>query len=174
MFRTAFLVAVLLVSAPACLGWEEAPEGATGFLVVDDLRLEGTIDGAAIDSVEAASGYCTELGWHVEITARAGEREVMNVIDVSDLSMAGREASVRFVSGGSENLTVAGLEEPGRLKLQACAGSLDAPEYEAFATNVNLQILDRADNDVGVEYVAMFENGDRVEGQFEMEMPVTD
>ena len=169
------LVAVLSLGS-ACLAWEEAPEGATGFLVVDDVSLEGTIDGHAIEGAMVALGYCTELGWHVELTARAGDREVMNVIDVDDLAMAERDAMVRFVStGGTENLSVAGLEEPGRMKLQACAGVLDAPEYEAFANAVDLQIENVGrDDDVRLDYVARFENGDRVHGQFTMQMPVTD
>lgn len=174
MARMILLVGVLSLGS-ACLAWEEAPEGATGFLVVDDVSLEGTIDGRVIDGVMVAVGYCTELGWHVELTAQAGDREVMNVIDVDDLTLADRDAEVRFVSTGTENLSVDGLEEPGRMKLQACAGVLDAPEYEAFATNVDLQIENIGrDDDVRLDYVARFENGDRVHGQFTMQMPVTD
>lgn len=172
MARILILVAAL--SFAGCLNWEEAPEGATGFLVVDDVQLEGTIDGALIDSAVVALGYCTELGWHVELTARAGDREVMNVIDVDDLDMLERDADVSFVSSGTENLAVADLAEPGRMKFQACAGNLDLPEYEAFANTVDLQLNEGREGDVRVDYVARFDNGDRVHGQFTMEMPVTD
>lgn len=169
------MVLVAALSLAGCLNWEEAPEGATGFLVVDNVSLEGTVDGYLIEGTTYAVGYCTELGWHVELTAQAGDREIMNVIDVDDLALAERDAMVRFVSSGTENLAVDGLEEPGRMKLQSCRGVLDAPEYEAFATNVDLQIdtIGR-DDDVRLDYVARFDNGDRVHGQFTMQMPVTD
>ena len=168
-----------------CLQWQEAPEGATGFLVVEDARLEGTVNGVAIDpATTSASGHCTPAGWYLELSARAGGANVIAAIDVRDVDM-GQTAEVRFVPAREmQHDLVAGdaLDDDvgaGRMQLMVCAGQDTArPEFEHFANHVVLDLAaaapDAVDVDVEVEYQATFENGDQVDASFSMEMPIVD
>jgi len=158
-----------------CLQWEEAPEGATGFLVVDDATLEGTLGGVPIERIRDVHGYCTERGWYIEMTAVAGDREAMTVLEVSELDMRDREAAVRFVESGREELVVEDGIEAGRASLVGCLGEdLGAPELELSASDVMLDFHTASDGDIEVRFAATFQSGDEVDGQFSMEMPVTD
>jgi len=64
--------------------------------------------------------------------------------------------------------------EPGRMSLESCAGDLSAPEFVSYASSVSLKLGTTRSGDVAVEYVAAFESGESVRGQFDMEMPVVD
>ncbi len=170
------LLLCLVFPLTACLSLEELPAGATGFLVVDDATLDGTVNGERIDGDSArATGYCTAAGWHVELRARAGDDEVMATLDVDDLSMWGRSAEVRFVETDGDFLTVEDDEEPGALKALVCTGDdMNAPETEARADVVVLEIEDTDQGDIDVEFTAQLATGDEVHGQFTMEMPLVD
>jgi len=161
-----FLLA-LAISLVGCASWEDLPAGATGFLVVRHESMEGTVH---------ASGYCTATGWHLELRARAGARDVMNVLEVQSLLVAGRDGIVTFepVVDQPTELQVMDNAESGRMSLESCAGDLATPEFVSYASSVSLKLAPTASGDVAVEYLAGFETGDSVHGQFEMEMPVVD
>ncbi|MBK6808389.1 MAG: hypothetical protein IPL19_27435 [Sandaracinaceae bacterium] len=165
----------LSAATSGCVSWEELPAGATGFLVVDQAELSGTVDGAALDpSTTEASGYCISAGWRLELRAEtvAGD-PVVSVIEVVDLDMQDRDATVQFVERGPA-LLVEDASEAGQLKLWTCVGDESAPEFEQEASEVTLDMATNEQGDIEVTYTATFDNGDAMQGQFEMEMPVVD
>lgn len=171
------LVGCAALSLVGCATWDNAPDGATGFLVVQHESLEGTVDGVAIDgSSVRGSGYCTAAGWHLELRARAGDRDILNTLEVRDLLVVGRDAVVTFEPAMEtpNELRVSDGIEPGRMSLESCAGDLSSPEFVSYASGVSLSLAPRDNGDIAVEYVATFETGDTVRGQFDMEMPVVD
>lgn len=165
----------LTAASSGCVSWEELPDGATGFLVVDQAELSGTVDGAALDpSTTEATGYCISAGWRLELRAEtmAGQ-PVVTLIEVVDLDMQERDATVQFVRRGPA-LLVEDASEPGQLKLWTGMGDESAPEFEQDASEVTLDMATNEQGDIEVTYTATFDNGDAMQGQFEMEMPVVD
>ncbi|MCA9532492.1 MAG: hypothetical protein KC593_02390 [Myxococcales bacterium] len=169
------LGATLVALLAGCTSWEELPAGATGFLVVDRATLTGTVNGEqVVPGSTRASGYCISGGWRLELRAdtEAGD-EVTHVIEVLDLDMRERDATVQFVRQGPA-LLVEDAREAGQLKLWTCVGDETAPEFEQEATDVTLDLSTNDQGDIEVAYTATFDSGDEMQAQFEMEMPIVD
>ena len=168
---------VLLLSSfgAGCMSWDELPADATGFLVVDHATLTGTVNGERlVPSSTRSSGYCISGGWRLEMRANTETgAEVTHVIEVLDLDMRRRAATVQFVQQGPA-LLVRDAREAGQRKLWTCVGDETDPEFEQEATDVTLEIATNDQGDTQVAYTAMFDNGDETQGQFDMEMPVVD
>jgi hypothetical protein len=169
------LVSVSALCLAACTSWEELPADVTGFLVVDHASLVGTVQGDAVMLASTrAAGYCVAGGWRLEMRATTERGEaVTSVIEVTELEMRDRAATVRFVREGAA-LQVRDAAEAGRLKLWTCVGDEAAPDFEQDADAVDLEMVTNARGDIEVGYTAAFESGDTLQGQFEMEMPVVD
>jgi len=165
----------LSAASAGCVSWDELPEGATGFLVVDQAQLTGTINGSALDpATTEASGYCISSGWRLELRAETMTGDpVVSVIEVVDLDMQGRDATVQFARRGPA-LLVEDDSEAGQLKLWTCVGDESDPEFEQEASEVTLDMATNEQGDIEVTYTATFDSGDAMQGQFEMEMPVVD
>jgi hypothetical protein len=170
-----FSVVLLLSSLAGCMSWDELPADATGFLVVDQATLSGAVDGhQVVPASTRASGYCISGGWRLEMRANTeAGASVTHVLEVLDLDMREREATVQFVRQGPA-LLVRDAREAGQLKLWTCVGDEADPDFEQEATDVTLDMATNHRGDIEVAYTAMFENGDELQGQFDMEMPVVD
>lgn len=181
--RTLAVLCVLALPLSGCLGWDELPDGATGFLIVEAPELSGTVGGVAIErgSTTTSGAYCTEDGWRMNMHARLVDgEELTTVVQMRDLDMRDRETTVRFVQRG-DLLEIASGREAGQLKLATCVGDEAAPVLEQDATEVEVSMNSTSrdsgfgtTDDVSFQYTADFENGDQVNGRFNMEMPVVD
>ncbi|MEZ4325650.1 MAG: hypothetical protein R3B40_10560 [Polyangiales bacterium] len=172
--RAATLLAVSLALG-GCVSWDELPAGATGFLVVDEARVSGTVGGERIvPGSTRASGYCLPDGWRLELDATTESgAELTHTIEVLDLDMQERTATVQFVRQGPA-LLVRDAREAGQLKVWTCVGDEAAPTFEQEASDVTLEMSTNDQGDIEVAYTATFDGGDQVQVQFEMEMPVVD
>ena len=160
-----------------CMQWEELPEGATGFLDVSHVEVDGTLGGMPLDdaAVTRSKGFCTPRGWEVDLGFRLRDGStVSNRIEMVDFFWDG-SASTTFERHEGIDVLIARDDPSAEMGLKgkvAQEGAL-AMEADADVAVVRVQDLGRP-GQLRFFYEATFSTGEQVEGQFDMNMPITD
>lgn len=180
-------VAALFVFATAgCTQWEELPEGATGFLNIDNVELNGTLNGVTVTGAAAdATGYCTSGGWMIDIRSGSGEGAVMSAVDISGLFWGRSDLTAVFLANGAGRMRLDtatvdvsdpwGSAEAASAMVEGCSGDHEGEwlfEDQAEVAIVEIENLEW--NRMRVTYEAQFPNGDVVQGKFDAQMPNRD
>ncbi len=175
---------IAIIALAGCAQWEELPEGATGFLTLNDARLDGTLGGVSVSGRADATGYCTPEGWMVDLRADGPDGTVMSTVDIRGLFWARDDLTAVFRSRGAdmELESTTGIMTDGwsgataiSAVVEGCAG----PEDEVWTTDesadiaiIDIQFLEW--DLMEVTYEATFASGDVLQGSFNSRMPTVD
>lgn len=180
------IIALVVLAASGCTQWEELPEGATGFLNIDNARLDGTLAGVSVSGAAAdVTGYCTSGGWMIDIRSGSGDGAVMSAVDISDLFWGSADTTAVFVANGANRmrLDTASTDvsdpwdsaRPASAMVEGCSGAHDGEwEVEEQAEIAIVDIESLSWNRMRVTYEAQFPSGDVLQGSFDAQMPDTD
>ncbi len=165
-----------LLALAGC-SWTEMPEGATAPLLVHDVTMHGELAGITIDEGRVrGEGWCTADGWMLDIYARGLDGQTVHAaFDIHGIE-PGWDTDVRLV-GTSVGTLVEEDGGPGGGAILGCAGpEVDAWVFEQPARLAILEVVSFGD-EMQVRYQLTFEvneGEDVVDGQFLVQMPVTD
>ncbi|MBO6940819.1 MAG: hypothetical protein JJ863_37940 [Deltaproteobacteria bacterium] len=177
-------ISMVVLALTGCAGWEELPEGATGFLTLNDARLDGTLGGVSVSGDADATGYCTPQGWMVDLRATGPDGAVMSTMDIRGLFWTREDLTAVFRSRGADmelesstgfvTGSWSGASEASAV-VEGCAGPADevwTTDESAEIAIVDVQFLEW--DLMEVTYEASFASGDVLQGSFNSRMPTTD
>lgn len=169
-----------------CAEWEELPEGATGFLTINDAQLEGTLGGVSFSGRADATGYCTDRGWMVDLRSRSEDGAVMSIVDIRQLFWLQEDLTATFRAGPGIDMELESSsgevpDDPWSTATEASAvfEGCSGPQEGTWTTEerAEVAIVDvhfPRWNVMEVTYEAQFPNGDVLYGSFNSRMPITD